>query len=286
MRTLFISLLLASLALSTNAAEPATSRVPAPDPNVNPTTPTLQSDTLRRPAAELVRQPAGATGALNCPASPHNTVALPAAPYDEARGDCALRGKGEAIEVWLTALENIAATCHARRAGYWSDTLASYDDLSEQIAQLPLAPEDTSLYMQAGCPIYPHDMEPGESADPMDPEGWHYTNWLKRIGENVVRYCGLIDALNAPMVKACDEISFYLDCQPTTEATKGSYQGLLNGKRNAAQIGYDYSDFFYTNTLQQYGWGNFRNYFNESAIRCEQQRPQMRTPSTPLLHKP
>lgn len=228
-----------------------------------------------------VPPPRGGARRLICPSVPNNPVSLPPPPYDEARGDCALRGKASQIETWLSALEGIAATCQARRAGYWQATLDSQRNLRNQIDGLPLAPAEAQQYVQPACPAYPGGMEPSEPSEPSPREGWHYTEWLKRIGKDVVKYCGLVDRLIEPMNKACDEINFYLGCQLTTEATKASYRSLLDGKRNAAQLRYDYTEFFYANTLRQYGWGNFRAYFNESAIRCDMEAPRLQRQAPP-----
>jgi hypothetical protein len=266
----------------TRQAPQLKSRVP-----LKPTTPPLTRQAPAVTAPPLVRTPAQMGGHLTCPTVPTNPVVLPPPPYDEARGDCALRGKSAQIEAWLSSLESIAASCQARRAGYWTDTINSYNNLGNQIDNLPLAPEEASLYMRPVCPTYPGS-GPGSSrsASPLSRDGWHYTDWLKRIGENVQTYCDLVDRLIEPMYQACDEINFYLGCELTTDAIKSSWHGLLNGKRNAAQIRYDYTHFYYSNTLQTYGWGNFRAYFNENYIHCEMERPPIQMQAPPGMMTP
>ena len=60
-------------------------------------------------------------------------------------------------------------------------------------------------------------------------------------------------------------INFFQDCQAPNPV---QYHSLIKGKMNAAQIKYDYTDFFYTNTLQISGWDAFRSNYNESSIDC------------------
>jgi hypothetical protein len=188
-----------------------------------------------------------------------------------------LRGKGTEIENWLQALENIAATCHSRRAGNWQAAGASLSDLGSQIDNLSPPPPDVERHARASCPLYRGERERMERSEPYPREGWHYTTWLRHIGEDVAKYCGMIDELIKPMAQACDEINFYTGCQPTTPPVRNAYLRLLNRKWSGTQQTYGYTDFFYNNTLQQYGWGNFRTYFSESAIHCDIGRPMMST---------
>ena len=219
---------------------------------------------------------------LVCPMIPSTAVLLPPAPYDEELGDCALIGRSEEIEAWLTELEGIAANCHANRETNWARVLAARDNLDSQIDGLvrelaePSAESSDERLMQAlpplppPCPTYTGDHEPLEPSRPMTSPTHYYTDWLKRIGENVEKYCTKIDGLVKPLWRACDEINFYQDCQaPNPE----QYHSIVEWKMNAAQLVYNYTDFFYTNTLQTYGWGNFRMYFNEASIDCPPVQP-------------
>jgi hypothetical protein len=208
------------------------------------------------------------TNNLVCPSIPSTDALLPPAPYDEELGDCALIGRSGEIEVWLTELEQIAASCHANRETNWADTLAARENLDSQIDELRVVEDiqDPSQALMApeSCPIY-GNLEPSEPSEPFPPPTHYYTEWLKTIGENVGKYCTLIDELVEPLWQACDEINFYQDCQaPNPE----QYHSIVEWKMNAAQINYNYTDFFYTNTLQTYGWGNFRMYFDEAYINC------------------
>lgn len=213
---------------------------------------------------------------LVCPSIPSTAALLPLAPYDEELGDCALIGRSGEIEVWLTELEQIAESCYANRETNWADTLAARDNLDSQIDELELEGVETvtpqidelehglALLVEEACPIYGNP-ELSEPSEPFPPPTHYYTIWLKTIGENVGEYCTMIDELVKPLWQACDEINFYQDCQaPNPE----QYHSIIEWKMNAAQINYDYTDFFYTNTLQTYGWGNFRVYFNEASIDC------------------
>ena len=198
------------------------------------------------------------TNKLFCPSIPSTDALLPPAPYDEELGDCALIGRSRGIEAWLTELEQIAASCNANRETNWASTLAARDNLDSQIDELaPGALSITACLSFGGDEGY----EPSESI----PFTNYYTIWLKRIGENVGEYCTMIDELIKPLRQACDEINFYQGCQaPNPE----QYHSIVKWKMNAAQIDYDYTDFFYTNTLQISGWGNFRADFNEADLDC------------------
>jgi hypothetical protein len=205
---------------------------------------------------------------LVCPRIPSTSALLPPAPYDEELGDCALVGRSEEIEAWLAELERIAASCRANRETNWASVLEVREDLDSQIDRL----EDLSLgpgFMHAACPS--HGL--GEPAEPLEGDRsptHHYTDWLKSIGEDVGQYCTMIDELVKPLWQACDEINFYLDCEaPHPE----QYHSLIEGEMNAAEIGYNYTDSFYTNVLQTFGWGNFRTYFNEASIDCTLVQP-------------
>jgi hypothetical protein len=245
--------------------------------------PTVLPDAIEMPAEdsvvpeimpEIMSEIILLTNYLVCPSIPSTDALLPPAPYDEELGDCELIGRSGEIEVWLTELEQIAASCYANRETNWADTLAARDNLDSQIDEFELEGAETvtpqidelalALLAEEACPIY-GSPEPSEPLDPIPPPTHYYTEWLKRIGENVGEYCTMIDELVKPLWQACDEINFYQDCQaPNPE----QYHSIIEWKMNAAQINYDYTDFFYTNTLQTYGWGNFRVYFNEASIDC------------------
>lgn len=225
-------------------------------------------------------EPLPQENSLVCPTIPSTTALLPPAPYDEDLGDCALVGRSEEIDAWLRELERIAASCHANRETNWVSVLAARDYLDSQIDNL----EDLSapsLLWRATCPIYgsPELAEPSESG--LSPTHY-YTDWLKRIGENVGKYCTTIDELVKPLWQACDEINFYLDCEaPNPER----YHSIVDRGMNAAEVGYNNSDSFYTNTLQTFGWRNFRLYFDEASIDCPplQAPASMPAPTVELL---
>ena len=233
-------------------------------PMVSSTIPEIVQETL----PEIMPEAVLPTSNLVCPIMPSTDALLPPAPYDEELGDCALIGKSGEIEDWLTELEQIAASCYANRETNWADTLAARDNLNSQIDDLEVieSPQDPSEITMAleMCPIYGNP-EPSAPLGAFPTPTHYYTEWLKTIGENVGKYCTLVDELVKPLWQACDEINFYQDCQaPNPE----QYHSIIEWKMNAAQINYNYTDFFYTNTLQTYGWGNFRLYFNEAYINC------------------
>lgn len=205
---------------------------------------------------------------LTCPAVPHTAVTLPPAPYDEKRGDCALVGKSKEIETYLRALEAMAAGCNARRASAWQNVLDARARLDREIDALPAPPPEDWAHIQPVRPSSGH-VEPAEYGDNVLPAGGEYTQWLKTIGENTAKYCKLIDELIKPLAEACQETREDVAwANGATDAQKASFHSRIRWAMHAATIRYDYTAFFYTNTLQQYGWGNFRQYFNESAIEC------------------
>jgi len=198
---------------------------------------------------------------LVCPVIPRSGPRMPLAPWGV--NDCDLVGKSAEIEAYLTALEAIADGCKDRRAAAWANVLTTRTDLDNQVDLLEV-PEGGGE-MIAACPIYTGDMEPIEPVGGSEPENMYYTRWLQRIAENTAKYCRLIDQLAKPLRQACDEINFYQDCQAPNPT---QYHALINAKMNAENINYEYTAFFYTSALQTYGWGNFREYFNESYIDC------------------
>jgi hypothetical protein len=214
---------------------------------------------------------------LVCPMIPSTAVLLPPAPYDEQLGDCALIGKSEEIEAWLTALEQIAASCQANRATNWSNALVARADLDSQIDEFVKGPQDLNLCTPYGSP------EPAGAAEGSPLPTHYYTRWLKSIGENVGEYCTMIDELVQPLWQACDEINFSLGkCQTDPEW----YHSIVNTKMNVAQINFNYTDFFYTDTLQTSGWGNFRLYYSEASNGCSNVDPIPLSTLPSLLQTP
>ena len=197
---------------------------------------------------------------LVCPSIPSTAILLPPAPYDEALGDCALIGKSGEIDAWLTELEQIAASCKANRETNWAGVLAVREHLDSQVDELYQPTEEGNAIFQFICPSYwsPELSERGEGDNPFS---HHYTDWLKSIGEDVVKYCTMIDELVKPLWQACDEINF---CWTDPE----TQHSIIMRNMNSAQLNYNYTDFFYTNSLLTYGWGNFRIFFNEASIVC------------------
>ena len=95
------------------------------------------------PNAEEIPSPGGfdpgmelVSDYLICPTIPYTAPVIPPGPYDEELGDCALIGKSEEIETWLTALEQIAANCLANREPNWSDTLAVRSTLDIKVDEI------------------------------------------------------------------------------------------------------------------------------------------------------
>lgn len=198
---------------------------------------------------------------LSCPNIPNTNRRISLAPYNEEIGDCALIGKSEEIEAWLTELEGIAESCRANREPNWATTLAARDNLDAKIDGLEATETGPTFPGLCSWPGGIGDDGTGSSNIPFS--NLYYTEWLKRIGADVKKYCTMIDEIVKPLWQACKEINYLQYCQaPNPE----QYHSIVEWKMNAAQINYDYTDFFYTNTLQAYGWDDFRKEFNESSI--------------------
>lgn len=264
-----------ALMLALGSCTPLDAPTFVPTATETPTPSTSMQEMVQEPISEIASDGTLVMTSLACPGIPSTEVVLPPAPYDEQVGDCALVGHSAEVEAWLAELEQIAASCHASREPYWADTLATRADLDVQIDQLHIEEEEEVVQdssgpsllaepMEASCPIY-GNLEPSQPSEPIPPPTHYYTNWLKRIGENVVKYCTMIDELVEPLWEACDEINFYQECQAPNPQ---QYHSIVEWKMHAAEIMYDYTDFFYTNTLQTYSFGNFRMYFDQSYINC------------------
>jgi len=205
---------------------------------------------------------------LSCPSIPNTNRRISLVPYNEEVGDCALIGKSEEIEAWLTELEGITESCRANREPNWANTLATRDNLDAKVDEL-ISSDVFNSYI--GCGSYGGGSL-GEDIDLTQND--HYTDWLKRIGEDVEEYCTMIDEIVKPLWKACDMINFFQVCQaPNPE----QYHLYVESGMNAAQINYDYTENFYTTNLQIDGWGNFRNEFNESSLAIDCPREQQAT---------
>jgi len=226
---------------------------------------------------------------LTCPAIPNAAPVIPPGPYDEELSDCALRGKSTEIETWLTALEGIANSCLANRETNWAATLDSRDYLDAKIDEfkvievvktvMPGSDQGygiTELQLVSICPLYIVT----ENIDPLRPLpelSQIYSIWLKNIGEDVEKYCTRIDEIIKPIWQACDEINFYQDCQaPNPE----QYHAIVDRSMNSSQAKYDFTNFFFTNYLQNGGWDDFRSSFNEASLDCP---PIQAFPSPPTF---
>jgi hypothetical protein len=210
---------------------------------------------------------------LICPFIPNTNIQIPPAPYDEAIGDCALRGKSAEIETWLTSLEQIALSCYLNREPNWDYTLARRAYLDIKVDQLvdtsPISQDEEGQVVEFNsrspvCPVY-QSSEPSELLGSMAIPSHIYTDWLKTIGEDVEKYCKMIDELVKPLWQACDEINHYQDCQAPDP---DQYHAIIALRMNIAQNNYDSTGSFYTNRLQTNGWGNFRTYYSESFLDC------------------
>lgn len=210
---------------------------------------------------------------LSCPSIPNTNRRISLAPYNEEVGDCALVGKSEEIEAWLTKLEGIAESCRANRETNWANTLAARDNLDAKIDGLQETETGPDNFVicdsQEG-----NDLDPGW---PPPPPTHYYTDWLMSIGADVEKYCTMIDEIVKPLWLACKEINYLQDCQaPNPEM----YHSIIKWKMNAAQINYDYTEIFYKTNLEIDGWGKFRTEFNKSSIAIDCPREQQATNPT------
>ncbi len=226
---------------------------------------------------------------INCPTPRRTKVKPPVPPYDLRTGDCALIGRGAEIEAYLRDLEAIARDCHSGVETNWQHVRDERARLEQEINQIieQIARQERSVegperverasILLGSCTL-PSRITPLEPTE-TEREGWHYTTWLKRMGENTIKYCKMIDELIKPIIEACEDANHELDCltangRLVSEAERNSFRSAsrlrLNGQLNAAFITYNYTEFYYTNTLQTYGWGAFRADFNENLLqnRC------------------
>jgi hypothetical protein len=215
------------------------------------------------PAAEEVPTPGSidpgmelSSNYLICPSIPKTDPLIPPGPYDEQLGDCALRGKSNEIEAWLTTLEQIADSLTVIPPTVEIDENEGASFMFEEY-------EILNLRVAVDCPDYSM-----ETMDPFSGGGGemsnNYTIWLKSIGEDVEKYCTMVDELIKPLWQACDEINFYQDCQaPNPE----QYHAIIESKMIAIQSNYDQTDLFYTNRLQNGGWGGFRFLSKRTQLR-------------------
>ena len=237
------------------------------------------------PAAEEVPTPGSidpgmelSSNYLICPSIPKTDPLIPPGPYDEQLGDCALRGKSDEIEAWLTTLEQIADSCQANGEANWAATLAARDYLDSKIDEIEEEETETTS-VNTGVSLVLNLLQQvqgtggasssGDSTSPIEgilnAPNRHFTQILKSIGEDVEIYCIMIDELVKPLWLACNEINNYQDSHsPDLEL----YHSMIEAMANAAQANYENTDDFFTNTLQTNDWTAFRNEFNELSIDC------------------
>jgi len=225
-----------------------------------------------------------------CPIIPDTAISIPPEPYDEQIGDCSLKGKSAEIDAWLTALEQIAASCQANGEANWAAALASRDYLDSKLDEigdlmvfisLTIETDDDedetmegrllheayvilNLRAEEDCPDYPLGLMDSSSGERDDMSN-NYITKLNTIGDNVEKYCAMTDKIIEPLWQACDEINFYQDCQ-APDLPK--YYAIIEEKMSLAQDNYEEASLFYTNTLQTAGWDDFRSSFSAASLDC------------------
>jgi len=232
---------------------------------------------VSRPVAVVQPPPVSVKKCLDCPSVPKKEFIFPPAPYDEEIGDCALLGKSDEIAAYVKALEGIAASCKSQIAIASGNMLSVKLNIDGQIDKLPVGTEKAPDYscfkgsppvIELLCPIY-GSAEPLESPEGIEPEGFHYTIWLKHLMEDTNKYCNMVADLPKPVLDGCAEIKFYMEtCKGTRSGTIPEYHKLMDTKFNVATDKLDYLDFFYTKTLHEYGFDSFKKYYKESSINC------------------
>jgi len=221
-------------------------------------------------------------GYLTCAIIPSTDLLIPPKPYDEVVGDCALVGKSEEVEIWLTELESITESCRADREPNWEDTLATRVSLDsridnlEEVGPLPTPTNWRDGDLEEVCYFnYGNAELPDEYRYPLPSH--YYTYWLMRISDNVEKYCTMIDELIKPLQQACDEINYYQDCQ---NLDVDKYHAIVEARMNIAQTKYDSTELFFTYNLQTLGWENFRQEFDEPSLAIACPRKQQTSVST------
>ena len=214
-------------------------------------------------------------GYLVYPIIPSTNLFIPPAPYDEVVGDCALVGKSEEIETWLTELEGIAESCRANLEPNWEATLAARAFLDSKVGNLKkvydIPPSEfwnaILIAPTAGdsCGSYNSEVEDIAFNTDTPLPTHYYTSWLKKISQDVIKYCTMVDEIVKPLWRACDEINFYQDCQaPDPE----QYHSIIEMGMTKAQINFATTEVFYENTLLVPSWDNFRLEFDDSSLDC------------------
>jgi hypothetical protein len=214
---------------------------------------------------------------LICPIVPETTITMPPPPYDEDVGDCALIGKSQEIEIWLTALEQIALSCQSNLDTNWATTLTVRDRLANKVNELEqgeskLAQEEDATnqpiqdVFQADCLDYPTSSDNFSTSGSFIISTVNYTDMLMDLTENVEKYCKMINELVMPLWLACDEINYYQENCSTADFM--SYHHIIESQMEVAQTNYEDINYIFTNNIQLNGWEAFRNEFSESSIDC------------------
>lgn len=293
-----LSILLASaLLLSENSFAFTNIELPASTPAKSQASP--KTVKVKKTQVKQIRR-----RTLTCPSVPlKRGVSLPSPPYDLERGDCALQGKGEEIEAYLTELERIANSCRDRRDAAWqvvqdarpqidrdidalppppppppppsssSSSIGSrqslnleFLELASEIDRIPPSPRFCSVLLRSGGP--------GETIDfRISEEGFRFTRLLEWIGEDVAKYCRMIDELSKPLAQLCEDTEDEATCMiedpvqgGVSDAMRASFHQRIESTMNGIVVTNESLDAFYSETLSQSGWGNFRQYFSADTL--------------------
>lgn len=241
---------------------------------------------------------------LTCPSVPlKREVALPPPPYDLELGDCALRGRGEEIEAYLQELEHIANSCRDRREAAWQAVQDARAPIDRDIDALPPPPPPPppppsssssvdsrqSLDLEYQALILEIDRIPpsprhcallhlGDAASTefeidVSEEGFRYTRWLERIAKNTAKYCRMIAELSKPLAQLCEDTESEVTCMiedpaqgGVSDAMRASFHQRIESTMNGIVVTNESLDAFYSETLSQSGWGNFRQYFSADTL--------------------
>ncbi len=230
------------------------------------TAPKTSTATTTRSVSQL-RTCQKRSAALSCPRVSRTPVFLPPPVYDMNRGDCALLGRKAEIEAYLAALEETAARCHARQESIWHALQDVKDRFDRQIDALPQAEHAGGAMRSSFLSAMPAEPDDMAGSAPQ-----FYSVWLRRIRESTANYCHMVDELPKTMANSCATINRNISSNGgcATDMQKMAYQHWIDHDLESTRLDrYDAANLYYTNKLQRYGWGNFRRYFSEENILCE-----------------
>ena len=218
----------------------------------------------------------GTRESLSCPSATIQEPGLPSPFFSETKDDCQLKSNPDEVEEYLQELEAIVEDCRSRQNTNYDSASMINQNLHIQIDQLKIAPEPDMMYFQPArtmCSI----IEPvGALEGDLDSSGGlddntQYTKWLFNIAKDVKYYCGKIDNMVAEIADNCRHLNEEIECEMEqggleSENEKSAYHSQLNTAIDSIHYSSEQmTTFYYPSTLKTYGFGNFRQYFNNGT---------------------